>query len=181
MISATVCSDFIVVRLTSIFKHWFVLCLILSMSLQGFTQTKNDDSAIKETIATLFRGMQLGDSAMARSAFSSKVTTARVFKDKSGNVSLEQEDGIADFMKAIGTPHKEVWYEEFWDLKAEIDGEFAQAWCDYAFYLGNTFSHCGIDAFQLYKTDKGWKIFHLADTGRKSGCSIPRNIQDKHK
>jgi hypothetical protein len=158
-----------------------LLCLsfLLMIYQQGFAQT--DEDAVKETVATLFKGMQLGDSAVARSAFSKTVTTARVFKDKTGKIILDQEEGVADFMKAIGTPHKETWFEEIWDLNVQIDGEFAQAWCGYAFYLDNTFSHCGVDAFQLVKTADGWKIFHLADTARKSGCKIPENVQNKHK
>jgi hypothetical protein len=63
----------------------------------------------------------------------------------------------------------------------QIDGDFAQVWCDYAFYTDNTFSHCGIDAFQLHKGKDGWKIFHLADTRRKDNCVIPQDIQNKHK
>jgi hypothetical protein len=65
------------------------------------------------------------------------------------------------------------------DIK--IDGDFAQAWCDYAFYVGKNFSHCGVDAFQLHKTKEGWKIFHLADTRRRSGCVVPKEIEDKFK
>jgi hypothetical protein len=57
----------------------------------------------------------------------------------------------------------------------------AQAWCDYAFYVDKSYSHCGVDAFQLFKGKDGWKIFHLADTRRKTGCTIPKEIQDKHK
>jgi hypothetical protein len=85
------------------------------------------------------------------------------------------------FLKAVGTPHPEVWYEEIWNLKIQIDGDFAQAWCDYGFYIGKTFSHCGVDAFHMHKGKDGWKIFHLADTRRKTECDVPKKIQDKHK
>jgi hypothetical protein len=84
-------------------------------------------------------------------------------------------------LDAVGKPHTEVWYEEIWNVKVQVDGEMAQAWCDYAFYIDKTFSHCGVDAFHLFKGKDGWKIFHLADTRRKTGCTIPKEIQDKHK
>lgn len=39
--------------------------------------------------------------------------------------------------------------------------------------LYGDFSHCGIDAFQLFKDDKGeWKITQIVDTRRKEGCGI---------
>jgi hypothetical protein len=66
-------------------------------------------------------------------------------------------------------------------MKIQIDGDFAQAWCDYAFYVGHRFNHCGIDAFHLIREKDGWKIFHLADTRRKEGCHVPEEIQKKHK
>jgi hypothetical protein len=144
-------------------------------------QNAEDEKAVKEVINRVFKAMELGDSAMLHTAFASSTTTATILRDKNNNVVLRREDSIADFLKAVGTPHKEVWYEEIWNVNVQLDGDFVQAWCDYAFYVDKTFSHCGADAFHLIKTKAGWKIFHLADTRRKSGCEIPQEIQDKHK
>jgi hypothetical protein len=44
---------------------------------------------------------------------------------------------------------------------------------NYAFFAGDTFSHCGVNAFQLFKGADGWKIFHIADTRRREGCEMP--------
>jgi hypothetical protein len=87
---------------------------------------------------------------------------------------------LKGFLKAVGTPHNEKWYEEVWNIKTDIDGDFAQLWCDYAFYRGKNFSHCGADAFHLYKSKDGWKIFHLAYSLRKTDCDIPDEIKSKH-
>jgi hypothetical protein len=140
-----------------------------------------EEAAVKEVINRLFNGMQRGDSAMVRTVFADTVTTATIFRDKANNARIVRESSIAGFLKAIGSPHAETWYEEIWNVSIQVDGDFAQAWCDYAFYLGNRFSHCGVDAFQLHKEKEGWKIFHLADTRRKTGCTIPAEIQEKHK
>lgn len=144
-------------------------------------QSTKDDAEVREVVKRLFHAMQLGDSALARSVFDKQVTTATVFKDKNGAVVMRREDSIMDFMKAIGTPHQEVWYEEIWNLTVQLDGDFAQAWCDYAFYVDNKFSHCGVDAFHLYRSKEGWRIFHLADTRRKTECVIPKEIEEKHR
>lgn len=159
----------------------FSFLLFFAASLNCFGQQANEAQSISDLVNKLFAGMQRGDSALVHSTFAETVTTATVFKDKNDNVILDQDSSIKDFLTAIGTPHKEVWYEEIWNQKIQIDGEFAQLWCDYAFYIDNTFSHCGVDAFHLYKSKDGWRIFHLADTRKKTDCNVPLGIQQKHK
>ena len=143
-------------------------------------QKSTEEVAVKAVITKLFLGMEKGDSAMVHSTFAKEVSLLTAFRDKNNNPKLIRESSIEDFLKAVGTPHPETWYEETWNFVIQIDGDFAQAWCDYAFYVGNKFSHCGIDAFNLFKDQDGWKIVHLADTRRKEGCTIPNGIQKKH-
>jgi hypothetical protein len=140
----------------------------------------SDEQQIKDVVAQLFRGMESGDSALVHRCFMPQVTVATVKTDKEGNAVLTREQGMTEFYKAIGTPHVEKWYEEVWNMRISIDGPMAQVWCDYAFYAGNKFSHCGVDAFHLFKDGGKWKIFHLADTRRTSGCHIPDDIVKKH-
>jgi hypothetical protein len=144
-------------------------------------QASNEETAVADAINKMFKAMELADSAMLHSVFSDQFSGATISKDKAGKVVLRRETSNKEFLKAVGTPHKEVWHEEIWNLKVQMDGEFAQAWCDYAFYVDKNFSHCGVDAFHLVKQESGWKIFHIADTRRRQGCNIPQNIQDKYK
>jgi hypothetical protein len=158
-----------------------IVMVFTGFRLNVFAQASPEEGAVKVTLQNLFRAMETRDTILARNMFTKRVTTATVFRDKSGVVQLDQDGSVADFIKAIGSPHAGTWYEEAWDYKIEVDGDFAQAWCDYAFYIDNNFSHCGVDAFHLVKTTDGWKIFHLADTRRKSGCIIPEEIKSKHR
>jgi len=162
-------------------KKLLFLLLLCVIGLVIPTQGQTDQEAVKEVISRLFNGMEKGDSAKVHSAFADQVTMATVLRDKNNEPAIRNENSIAAFLKAVGTPHPDIWYEEIWDVKIQIDGDFAQAWCDYAFYIGNKFSHCGVDAFHLHKGKEGWKIFHLADTRRKDNCVIPPSIQSKHK
>jgi hypothetical protein len=146
-----------------------------------FLKAQSEETKVAEVINQLFTGMHKADSTLVRSAFANEVTMATAFRNKQGAPVLIREYSIKDFVKSIGTPKPEPFSEETWNLKIQIDADFAQAWCDYAFYVGNKFSHCGVDAFQLHKTAEGWKIFHLADTRRREGCIIPDEIQKKHK
>jgi hypothetical protein len=158
-----------------------LIIILLGTSILGFSQNATGEKEVEEVIKRLFKGMELGDSAMVHSTFASSVTMATVYKDKTGAPQIRREDSIKGFLEAVGKPHTEILYEEIWDVEVKIDGDFAQAWCDYAFYVDKNFSHCGIDAFHFFKEKDGWKIFHLADTRRKTDCNIPENIQAKHK
>lgn len=157
-----------------------VFLSVLAVSFaQG--QATGDEKAVQEVIHKLFLGMEKGDSTMVRSVFASNVTTATIRRDKNNTPAISHENSVDGFVKAVGSPRTDVWYEEIWGLKVSVDGDFAQAWCDYGFYRGASFSHCGVDSFELFRTPEGWKIFHLADTRRPAPCNIPDNIKSKHK
>ncbi len=158
--------------------------LILVFSLWScFAQAQDDKEglAIMNPITTLFTGMNLGDSALVHSAFTEDVTMASIGKDKTGKVIMRKESSMSGFLKAVGTPHTERWSEPIWDARIEIDGDFAQVWAKYAFYLGKKFNHCGVDAFHLVKQNGEWKIFHLSDTRQTENCDVPPSISSQFK
>jgi hypothetical protein len=159
----------------------YIILFVCCLPGLAAAQSKNDHRDIMKPINTLFMGMNLGDSAMVRSVFALDASMASIGVDKNGTPLIRKESSIAGFLKAVGTPHNEPWSEPIWDTKIEVDGDFAQVWTSYAFYVGNVFSHCGVDAFQLIKREGEWKIFYLADTRRKEDCDIPPSIHNKFK
>src|SRR5436309_1278445 len=60
--------------------------------------------------------------------------------------------------------------ERSWGSEVRIDDNLATVWVKYEFVAGGQFSHCGVDAFQLFKGPTGWKIFQVADTHRRENC-----------
>ena len=48
--------------------------------------------------------------------------------------------------------------ERAWEPEIRIDGLIATVWTRYDFHVDGAFSHCGTDAFQLVKTEAGWRI-----------------------
>ncbi|MBP9926071.1 MAG: nuclear transport factor 2 family protein [Cyclobacteriaceae bacterium] len=156
--------------------------LVGLIGLAVVAQGQGEESqAVMQPIVRLFKGMNLGDSAMVHSAFTQNVTMATIMKDKSGKQIVRRESSLDGFLKAVGTPHTEPWSEPIWDTKIEVDGTFAQVWAQYAFYSGKRFSHCGVDAFHLVKEETGWKIFHLADTRHTTDCKVPASVSDQFK
>jgi hypothetical protein len=159
-----------------------ITLLLTVIFTSGFSQINEEEKSIKEAIQGMFKGMELGDSAMVSKSLLKETTMVSISRNQNNQLVLHRDPSSKDqWLKAIGTPHNGKWFEEIWDLKIQIDGDFAQAWCNYAFYIDNKFSHCGVDAFHLTKTAQGWKVFHLADTRRKQECYMPRDIVDKHK
>ncbi|UII21052.1 nuclear transport factor 2 family protein [Fulvivirga ligni] len=160
------------------------IILILLASL-CFASSYSQDKAAEEqevlkVIDALFTGMKEADSAMVHSAF---VDTARMytaFTDRNGKPVLSKGN-LDEFLSAVGTPHDVDYNEEIWGAEVRIDGPLAQVWTKYAFYAGNKFSHCGVDAFHLFKSEKGWKIFVITDTRNWQNCKVPDDIQAKYK
>jgi hypothetical protein len=105
---------------------------------------------------------------MVRSTFHPRASlTTAVVRQGKATVLFEE---VGNFVKAVGAPHDSVWDERITNEVVLQDGTMAVVWTDYRFYVGDRFSHCGVDAFQLAKEDDEWKIVALTDTRRRQGC-----------
>jgi hypothetical protein len=149
-------------------KKILLLYLTLIISNNLFAQQTATDS-VKQTINTLFDAMRKGDSTLFKSTVIKDMILQSISADKSGKAVLTTEN-TADFVKAIGTPHAQVYDERIVFDAVKIDGALASVWAPYKFYLGDKFSHCGVDVFQLMRTADGWKIIYIVDTRRKDNC-----------
>ena len=162
----------------------FIFCVLSSLFVnRSDAQVEDVDiTSVRQVIHTMFEGMRLGDSAMVSQVFYPKAQFFSAFMTPQGESKLNQ-GSVQDWLNAIGTPHEQVWNEEWWDPSIKVDGNFAHAWTPYAFYVDDTFSHCGVDSFHFVKDDQGsWKVFHATDTHRKANCDtfIPDYIKAKH-
>lgn len=121
-----------------------------------------------DVVERLFAAMRAGDSAAARALFEPG-TRLRTVANRQGVLTIS-EDSLGMFMRAIGTPHAQVYDERTANERVLIDGPYAVAWVDYTFYLGGQKSHCGVDSFQMVRRPAGWRIFGLTDTRRRESC-----------
>lgn len=39
-----------------------------------------------------------------------------------------------------------------------VDGDMAQVWGPYTFFVDNKISHCGVNSLSMVRTDDGWKV-----------------------
>jgi hypothetical protein len=148
-----------------------LLTLILAPLLCHPTPAKAQASAAQEVRAVvdrLFNGMRQGDSTIVRSVFhpEARLLSASMRQGQ----PLLRVDSLDNFVRAVGTPHDDVWDERISNVQIRVDGPLATAWMDYAFYTGKRFSHCGVNAFQFFRTPQGWKVIQITDTRRREGC-----------
>ncbi len=134
-------------------------------------KAQDDVADIKKAVMTMFEGMRAGDSSMVHSVILDDVTFQRVTKDRQGK-TVVSNSSFQNFLRSIGTPHDKVWDEQIEFGSVHVDGDMAAVWTPFKFFLGDQFSHCGVNAFKLVRTEKGWKIFHLVDTSRKDNCAM---------
>lgn len=127
---------------------------------------QKEDTLIRQTVDNLFLSMQTGDSALLNSCFMKDATLKTVYINNKGATQLHSES-IANFAIAVGTPHKEKWNERIHDVEIRIDGPLAFVWAPYSFYVDETYSHSGVNAFELVHIDGKWLILSITDTRRK--------------
>lgn len=129
----------------------------------------DEEAAVRAVVTRLFDAMRAGDGTVFREIFTpdARLQTAAVRRD--GTVAL-QSTPVDTFAAFVSQPHDFVADERIDAWQVRIDGPLAVVTVDYSFYMGDRFSHCGIDAFQLFKSAEGWKIFQLTDTRRRTGC-----------
>ena len=61
--------------------------------------------------------------------------------------------------------------ERMWNPEVRIHGPIAVVWTAYDFWVDGKFSHCGVDAFNLVKTQDGWKLAGGLYTVEPTGCA----------
>ena len=127
-----------------------------------------DEAEVMRLVMRLFDGMRAGDSSIVRSAFMPGARLATVAV-RNGVPTLVTST-VDDFARAVGTPHAEVWDERISHEVIQIDGPLATVWMRYRFFVGSRFSHCGVNAFELFRGSQGWRISSIADTRRQTGC-----------
>lgn len=145
--------------------------LFLFIALMPLTAPAATDDDVRAVIGMLFDAMREGDAEKLHNVFHPQARLLTVVTHD-GETKLH-EGSVDAFAQAVSAPHDAVWDERIWNVRIQIDNGLAVAWMNYGFWLGETFSHCGVDAFELLHTASGWKIFQLTDTRQHEGCELP--------
>lgn len=130
-------------------------------------QQNSGEEAVKTVIGQLFEGMRKGDSTMVKDVFAPGAVLQTI-ATLPGQTPQVRTEALQRFLEVVGKPHTDVWDEQITYGHITIDGPLASVWTPYRFYLGQQFSHCGVNSFQLVLLEGKWKIVYLVDTRRKA-------------
>lgn len=142
----------------------------LLMFVQPLDAQESDETAVLEVVDRLFEGMRAADSAEVRAVLhpEARIVSTGERNDK----PVVQYSSTEGFIQAVGGATV-PWNERIYAPEVRIEDNLATVWAFYTFHAGDQFSHCGINAIQLARTDVGWRVIHLADTRRREPCDPP--------
>jgi hypothetical protein len=147
----------------------YILLLLTSIACSASLKAQSAEDSIKATINGLFTAMQRADGAGAVASFADSAVMQTISRAKDGSI-LVKTDKVAEFGAQIGVAPKGALDERISFDVIKVDGPLAIVWTPYQFYYNGTFSHCGVNSFQMLRTAMGWKIQYIIDTRRRTGC-----------
>jgi hypothetical protein len=135
--------------------------LLLALLCQTATAQSPSPSAATEREAVLAVVQAFFDTMAAKDVAGAR----RVLMPEGRLYAVRQQDGKPvmrartneEYLKDLANRKNRV-RERMWNPEVRIRGSIATVWTPYDFWIDGKLSHGGIDAFQLTKTDEGWKI-----------------------
>jgi hypothetical protein len=131
----------------------------------------DDGSRVLDALQKLFDGMAARDERALRAVLDRDGRLVQTsFRD---GAPVIETTTVAEFLSRISADQGPPLRETIGTPEVRIADDLASVWAPYVFHVGEKLSHCGEDAFQLARTDRGWpgwKIVAVAYTRRTEGC-----------
>ncbi|MCA9739159.1 MAG: nuclear transport factor 2 family protein [Gemmatimonadota bacterium] len=145
--------------------------LVTGMGASPARAQSGDEAAVMAVVEGMFDAMRAKDADALRALFTEDARLVSTGTDAEGRARARVVP-MADFATNIGSATAYL-DEQIWDEEVRIHDNLATVWVKYALFVDQQFSHCGVDAFQLFRGADGWKIFQIADTQRRQECWMP--------
>ena len=150
-------------------KGIFIL-LTTFMGIITTARAQTTEDSVKTAVNQLFEGMKKADGALVKSAFADSAIMQTFTRSREGQLMVRTEQ-VQRFADMVGSQQSGELDERIQFDVVKVDGPLASVWTPYKFYFKGQFSHCGVNSFQLVRTNGQWKIQYLIDTRRRSGCA----------
>jgi hypothetical protein len=139
----------------------FVFLLVLAFSAQS-ARAQATDAEGKAAIA-------VADSVLAALTSGDSTTLARLTLDSAVVGGVSVRDGVERvslrtwglYIHRTGVP---TFTERGFDPTVRVQDHVAQVWVPYDLYVGERWSHCGVDVFTLMKSEGRWRVAALIYT-----------------
>lgn len=147
-----------------------LLLLVLTLAVYASTgaqnPSKNDDGQEAIAVANkLFEAMRAKNADAIRALFTPEGQLVAIDKPRIGEGLSKTRVFTADsFSKAISEAKAPEFIEKMPQPEVNLFGDLATVYGRYTFHVGDKFSHCGTNTFNLVRTEQGWKIANAAST-----------------
>ena len=134
------------------------LAILVALFAASTVQAQSPDAerdAVLRTVQAFFDTMTARDVEGARKILQpqGRFHSMRIRDGKPEVRAFANEEYFADLQAS-----KQTMRERIWNPEVRIHGPIASVWAPYDFWIDGKFSHCGIDQFDLIKTEDGWKL-----------------------
>jgi len=144
-----------------------LLFTLATFCLPVFAQ-QDDKKAALAVVNKLFDEMAAANAPgiIATGTPENQLVAIRKLRDGKTRIDVIGGEAFSKFFTKPGAI-KEVMYEP----KIDVDGDWAMVWGRYVFFAEGKVSHCGINQFNLVRTEAGWKIASGASTIDPGACN----------
>lgn len=140
-----------------------LIILVAGLSVQAQTE---DAKAAAQVADKLFAAMKAKDAEAIRALFLKDGQLVAIDRPRTGDgpstTRIFTGDAFAKLISESKAPGDLI--EEMKTPEVKVFGDMALVFGRYTFHVGETFSHCGTNSFQLARTADGWKIANAAST-----------------
>ena len=146
-----------------------VAAFLMTFTMPALASTDDDHGEVLRTVQTLLDGWREADASKLEAVLHPGFREVTLhLEDGKWNFYVEERERLVSTMAKIS---KGAWDDQLIDPQVHVDGPIAVVWSHYKFTVKSTrngvaraFTHCGIETFQLYRTESGWKIVNFADS-----------------
>ncbi len=145
-----------------------LLLTLVALTIPAMSQKPDDKAAALAVVNKLFDEMAAANATgiLAAGTPENQLVAVRKLKDGKSRIDVIGGEAFTKFFTKPGAI-KEVMYAP----NVEVSGDWAMVWGRYVFFAGDKISHCGINQFNLVRTDAGWKIANGASTIDPGACT----------
>ncbi len=149
-------------------KFFISVAVTLMLATATLGQAVDDKKAVLGVINELFAQMRAANAAgiLATGTAENQLVAVRKLKDGKTRIDVINGETFTKFFTKADAV-EEVMYAP----NVEISGDWAMVWGRYVFFVGDKLSHCGINQFNMVRTEAGWKIANGASTINPGDCT----------
>ncbi|NND73177.1 MAG: hypothetical protein HKN43_16510 [Rhodothermales bacterium] len=150
-------------------KFCIVVVALCAFTLTHSGQAQTAEEDVYSIVSTFFDALLTADSTlMAGILLPGGQAHAIMPTDSTTRVRTSTHQQTLEQMASWTEPI----VERMWDPTILVNGPLAVVWGPYDLYVGQEFSHCGVDTFTLIRSDDGWKISSIDYTIERGTCEM---------